>query len=41
MTATNMCSNFGDFRCRPPISENLAAAEEGIGREKSQSGQPR
>ena len=19
MTATNMCSNFGDFRCRPPL----------------------
>ena len=20
MTATNMCSNFGGFRCRPPLS---------------------
>ena len=23
MTATNMCSNFGDFRCRPPLMTTL------------------
>ena len=23
MTATNMCSNFGDFRCRPPPPPRL------------------
>ena len=23
MTATNICSNFVDFRCRPPLVEKL------------------
>ena len=24
MTATNMCSNFGSFRCRPPYDQFYA-----------------
>ena len=24
MTATNMCSNFGDFRCHPPTGKGLS-----------------
>ena len=25
MTATNMCSNFGDFRCRSPLVQGASA----------------
>ena len=31
MTATNMCSNFGSFRCRPPLMQSTYGGR--LGRE--------